>query len=415
MLVKMKKIGIISVGNELLCGSTVDTNTAWIADKAKALGLEISLLTTAGDDFTQISDAIAYSAKYCQTIIITGGLGPTKDDLTRFAISNWANSPLELDQELLESIKDFFISRGREMPLSNDVQAMIPKSATVIPNNWGTAPGIFIRHGDVDLYSLPGVPYEMKNMFDSFVAKSIATSSLAVKRGILKVYGLGESTLAEMLGDMMDRGRNPEVNCTAENFVITLYVVARSLSNDNCDLDKMIFDEKAKIKEILGDYVFTQEDNTLEEVVGKMLTSRSQTVATAESCTGGLISQMLTSCPGASEYFSNAWITYSNSAKITELNVSMQTLDKYGAVSGEVVSEMASGALKKSNSDYAIAVSGIAGPAGGTEQKPVGTVYICVMSKDKTQVQKCFFPYSRDLCRSRTALEALNILRVKFL
>ncbi|MGE4285901.1 MAG: CinA family nicotinamide mononucleotide deamidase-related protein [Phycisphaerae bacterium] len=394
----MKTISIISVGNELLNGRCSDTNNPWLCERVRQAGLSVLrtlvLPDSAGD--------IAFFLQNLNThyILITGGLGPTLDDVTRDAIAA-CTEPLILFEDQLEIIQSYFTGRGRPFPKSNIVQAMLPAKATAIPNHNGTAPGIHTAIGDSELFALPGVPSEMEAMFDEYVLPRIRHADIR-KEAVLKLTGIGESALADMLGDMMARGADPEINCTASNSLLTL----RIYSADSGRLDAAL----NRLEGLFGECIYSRSEETLQQVVVKLLIERRASVSTAESCTGGMIAAMITDVPGASASFTHGWVTYSNQAK-RDIGVSDDALENYGAVSAEVVSQMAASAMERSGSDFAVAVSGIAGPSGGTEQKPVGTVYICVKSKNSERVEKCFYPGERDYFRMRVSIMALDMLR----
>ncbi|ARN57624.1 competence/damage-inducible protein A [Sedimentisphaera salicampi] len=407
----MKKAALISVGNELINGSCYDSNAEWLKSKLIDLSFELSLSIKLPDEQQCVAKALKYASEFSDVCIITGGLGPTKDDITREALSLFAGEPLVYRDDLYARIAEYFQKRGRTMSRVNSVQAYIPEGSEPLLNNQGTAPGIKITSDSFVLYSLPGVPSEMKAMFEEHIAPEISGKAFAFRK-TLKVFGLGESSAAELLGDMMNRGSNPEINCTVKEYVITLSFLARAGREDP---EKLLHLSVDKAKSLLGECVYADEDISLPEAVARKLLDSRKIVTTAESCTGGLIAKLLTDISGSSAYFQNGWITYSNEAKSRQLGVLSETLKQYGAVSEQTVSEMAENALKISEADFSISVSGIAGPSGGSEQKPVGTVYICVASKEKSVVRRLFYPGGRKACRLRTALTALDVLRREFL
>ncbi|AQQ09453.1 Nicotinamide-nucleotide amidohydrolase PncC [Sedimentisphaera cyanobacteriorum] len=407
----MKKAAIISVGNELINGSCYDSNSEWLKEKLIDLNFELSLSMKLPDEHWALAEALDYASRFSDICIITGGLGPTKDDITRDALSVWTGRPLVYKDSLFAHIESYFQKRRRRMSEINSVQAYIPEGSQPLLNNNGTAPGIKISSGSFAVYSLPGVPSEMKAMFEQHIAPEISGQAFADRR-VLKVFGLGESSVAELLGDMMDRGANPEINCTVKEYVITLSFLARAGSKEAEDLLSNSVD---KAKSLLGEYVYADEDISLPEAAVRRLLDAGKTVTTAESCTGGLIAKLLTDVPGSSGCFQIGWVSYSNEAKSERLGVCPDTLKQYGAVSEQTVREMAENALKISAADFSVSVSGVAGPSGGTEQKPVGTVYICVASKEKCVVRKLFYPGGRKGCRLRAALTGIDVLRREFL
>jgi nicotinamide-nucleotide amidase len=408
---RVKKASIVSVGNEVLSGKTVDTNAAYIGRQLVLANLPVASSYTVADRQEAIVRSLVLAAEDADVVIISGGLGPTDDDVTRQAIAQYMGVELELRPDLLARIEEFFRRRGIRMPQRNTIQAHIPRGAQAIPNDWGTAPGVLVEKDGRLFFSMPGVPIEMEHMFQASVLPRLKELSrdqaVAVRR--LKVFGAGESMVAEMIGNAMDRDRNPLVNCTVGGGVLTLEVVAVAAHQDKAD--EMADGEEASLRRILGDLVYGVGDETLAEVVGRKLAEAGDTVAVAESCTGGLLGKLITDIPGSSRYFVRGWITYSNEAKTEDLGVPADLIARFGAVSEQVAQAMAQGARRKARSTYAIAITGIAGPDGGTEQKPVGMVYISVDDRDGTETLRYVFQADRKNVRLRAALTALNMLR----
>jgi len=410
----MIKGAIVSIGNELLNGHTTDTNCPYICSRLLSIGIPVVSVYTVGDDIKQIVRSFKRAAEDADIVIVTGGLGPTDDDITRQAFAELLGVKLQLKPALLRNIRKFFADRGLPMPGKNTIQACVPKGASALENPFGTAPGIFVRMKRKLFFAMPGVPVEMKEMLEKSVlprlAKKGAGSFTIVKK--VRCFGAGESALAEKLGDIMTRGRNPLINITVSSGVITLHVVACAKTKKQAE--QMAQKDVNHIRSLLGDFIFGVDDQTLPEVVGEWLARNRKTVTVAESCTGGLLTKLITDIPGASEYFTHGWITYSNKAKTELLGVPKKLIEKHGEVSEQVASAMAIAARQKAKSDYAIAITGIAGPAGGSKQKPVGLVYISVCDRNDCQTKKCLFSYTRDLIRTRAALTALNMLRLSF-
>ncbi|MHC4843748.1 MAG: competence/damage-inducible protein A [Planctomycetota bacterium] len=412
----MKKASIVTVGNELLHGQGVDTNSCYIGEKLFSMGIEVVGVYSVGDEIDSIVRVLDFALSQSEMVFITGGLGPTDDDVTRQALAAKLGVNLVLDEQLLEQIRERFSKRGLSMPETNNVQACIPEGARVMKNEIGTAPGIIAESDEKTIFSLPGVPVEMKKMFEDSVlpelgriVKSSERHEVFVHK--LKCFGVGESTIAEKLGDMMQRGRNPLINCTASSGIITLHIIANAKSAKKAE--KIAQDDETKIQEILGEIVFGKNEETLTEVVGAKLCELGKTLAVAESCTGGALAKSLTDIPGSSQYFTYGWVTYSNESKIRELGIDAHLIEHEGAVSEAVAHAMAAGAKKKSGSAYSIGITGIAGPGGGSVQKPVGLVYICVDGEEDCEIKRFVFPYSRKAMRERTVNTALNILRLK--
>ena len=422
-VVDMKTASIVSIGNEILSGLTVDTNAAWMSKRLMSIGIATASSYTVGDDIDKITQAIERAASDGDIVLITGGLGPTDDDITRDGLAGYLGVKLEFKQELLDKIDNFFTSRNRVMAEPNRVQAFSPAGAEALENKVGTAPGIWAEKDGKIFVCMPGVPMEMKQIFDDLVFDRInrmvegQTDRKVVVSRKLKCFGAGESDIAEMIGDIMKRGRNPLINCTVHEAVITLHIIATAGSA--AEAEKMIEKDQSHLQSVLGDLVYGTDDQTLAEVLGQMLRDKGLTLALAESCTGGLIGKMVTDVPGASEFFKSGWITYTNQAKSSELSVDPELIDKHGAVSEEVAIAMAKGAMRRSGSDIAVAVTGIAGPGGGTEEKPVGLVYLAAVFDDKTdiltgheEVVRKVFSHSRGHIRRCTALTALNMIRI---
>ncbi|MBN1457321.1 MAG: competence/damage-inducible protein A [Sedimentisphaerales bacterium] len=410
----MKSAGIISIGNELLSGVSLDTNSSWISRQLLSVGIPTISIFTVGDDVKIISDTIKQALNKADIVLITGGLGPTDDDLTRHAIADVLGVELKLNDELLSQISEFFKRRNIRMAKTNNIQAYLPESATALANPVGTASGIMADYKNKMIVAMPGPPTEMMPMFKELVLPKIEKygHGQVVLTQRMKCFGTGESVIAEKLGDVMARGKNPLVNCTVSGGIITLHIVAAAKTKEQAE--DMIAGEKNRICGILGDIVYSKEEKTLAEVVAQELLKRGKTISLAESCTGGLLAKMLTDVPGATGYFTYGWVTYSNEAKISQLGVNGDTIDKYGAVSEQVALEMAIGARQRSGSDISISITGIAGPGGGTEQKPVGLVYIVIYNGGAKKIHKFVFPHSREYVRQRTVLTALNLLRLEF-
>jgi nicotinamide-nucleotide amidase len=418
----MKKACIVSIGNELLNGSGVDTNSTYLSERLLSIGIPVVSVRIVGDDCDVIVGAFRAASEEADIIVTTGGLGPTDDDLTRQAISKYCGKELILDEKSLADIEEFFARRGRQMSQRNRTQAYIPAGAEVLQNNIGTAPGIMlsldsrrassIQHpASILLFVLPGVPVEMKQMFEKFVLPKLlgldGRKATAVRK--LKCFGIGESNIAELLGERMKRGRNPLVNTTVRDGVITVHIIASR--DDRQRAETTAESEMSQIAQILGDCVFAMEDINLAEAVGIKLTEMNKKVAVAESCTGGLVSKLLTDVPGSSNYFLCGWVTYSNESKIREFGIEPELVEKKGAVSEEVAAAMAVGALDKARSDYAIGITGIAGPGGATADKSVGLVYISLAKTGQVVVERYFFGTDRNSIRKRTANAALDLLR----
>lgn len=409
----MKKASIVSIGNELLNGQTVDTNAAHLSRELLSIGMPVVSSYTVADEVGAIVRALNLAGDDADIVLATGGLGPTDDDLTRQAFAEFLGAELQIRDELLEKMEDFFARRNLPMPEKNRIQACIPAGAKALPNNRGTAPGILARAENRVFVAMPGVPSEMKQMLAESVLpelRELAPDQAVVVRK-LRCYGAGESTIAEMLGELMQRGRNPLINCTPEFGIITLHIIATAGSE--AEARQMADNDEKLLRSVLGRLVYGTGEQTLAEVVGLGLVQHGKTIALAESCTGGLAAKLLTDVSGASRYFTHGWITYSNDAKTSQLGVPADLIDRHGAVSEPVARAMARGARERACADYAIGITGIAGPTGGTEQKDVGLVYICVDSGQKSEVECCRLSGYRADVRRRAAQTALNLLRLE--
>jgi nicotinamide-nucleotide amidase len=409
----MIQASIVSIGNELLSGHTVDTNASYLSRQLLTIGIPVVAGHTVGDDLSAIKRALHMACSDADIVVVTGGLGPTDDDLTRQAVAEFLGTKLQLQQDLLQRIEEFFARRNVSMPARNRIQAFIPAGANAIDNELGTAPGIAAKRNGNHLFLLPGVPSEMKQMFETSVLPELRGRSQgqAVVVRKLKCFGAGESAIADLLGPLMQRGRNPLVNSTVDMGIVTLHVIAQAETEDRAA--QLAQDDEKLLRDKLGSLVFGQADQTLAEVVGRQFSLQGKTLAVAESCTGGLLCKMLTDVPGASDYLTYGWITYSNQAKITELGLSADLIETYGAVSEQVAQAMARGARRKAHTDYAVATTGIAGPTGDTEHKPVGLVYIAVDCEHGSQTERHVFSHGREGVRLRAAQTALNLLRLK--
>ena len=410
------KAVIISIGDELILGQTVDSNSAWLSAQLSDCGIMPLYHKTVPDDIEATVVSLKEACEVADVVIATGGLGPTADDLTRQAMASLMNKPLDLHPPSLARIKAYFLSLKRDMPVTNRSQAMVPRGCEVLDNEWGTAPGIRVKFGRATLFAFPGVPHEMMKMVECYVLPLFqkgAGSCIAVEA--LNTFGAGESTVAEKLGDLMRRDRTPLVGTTVSGGIVTIRIRSEAPTplQSHKKLDQTVHEVEAR----LGSLIFGRADETLQNRVAALCAGANSKLATAESCTGGLVSKMLTDCPGASALFIGGWVTYSNQLKIRELGVSPNIIDQEGAVSEAVACAMAEGALLKSGADMAIALTGIAGPEGGSPDKPVGTVWIglAIRRGEPCQVraERFQFPGTRSTIRDRAAKTALNMLRLE--
>jgi nicotinamide-nucleotide amidase len=408
---------ILSLGTELTLGQSVDTNSAWLSHRLAELGIRCERHVTVADDLLATRDLLRDAAARAVIVLVTGGLGPTDDDLTRQALADAAGQPLVEDAASLEQMREFFAARNRAMPDRNRVRALRPAAARAIPNSVGTAPGIRLELGSAVIYALPGVPFEMRTMFDEFVRPELAARGggavLLARR--IRCYGSTESEIGERIADLMTRGRNPEVGTTAElgEIGIRIYASGDSPAQAEALLDR----DEAEIRERLGRVVYGRESDTLAGVVGELLAARGQTLATAESCTGGMVSTLLTDVSGSSRYYLGGVVAYDNRVKLGVLGVRSETIAEHGAVSAAGCREMADGARARLAADYVLATTGIAGPTGGSAAKPVGLVYVGLAHAGGTIVRELHLGAAspRDSIRVRASRGALNLLRLHLL
>ena len=407
----MKAI-LITTGDELTSGRTVDTNSAWLAEQLLAMGIPTISHHTIGDNPAEITDAIKRATELADLVLVTGGLGPTPDDLTRQAIADLLGVELRLDEPSLRRIEEFFQRIGRQMVPANRIQAMIPQGASAVDNEAGTAPGIAARLGDATIICMPGVPAEMKAMFEKATVELLPKPQTAIAAKVLKVYGVGESDLSEKLNDILtDRDGPVVVGTTVADGLISLTITATA--DQQTAAQSLVDQQAAEITKRLGALIIGDGSAaSLTSVVGELLRNAGQTVALAESCTGGLVGQAITSVGGASEYFLGGAICYANEIKRDILGVSQETLEQFGAVSPQTALAMAQGARKLFSSDWSISLTGIAGPGGGTDDKPVGLVYIGLVGPGVEQTHRRIFNYNRQQVRNRATQAALNYLRL---
>ncbi len=406
------KSEIISIGDELLIGQVVNTNSAWMAQELNKIGISVIRITSIADDHAEIINALNEASQRADIILITGGLGPTKDDITKLALCDYFKSPLVFDQSSFDNIQRIFTLRGYTMTEINKKQAEIPACAESLLNIHGTAPGMLFRLNGKIYLSLPGVPFEMKAlMSDHIIPMLQKISDRVIIHKTILTQGVGESFLADRIEKWeLSLPSYVKLAYLPQPGIVRLRLSATGTSKDNLqkEIDKYI----EQLYKLIPEYIFGEDDDNLETIVGRILIEKKLTLSTAESCTGGYIAHLITSIPGSSLYYNGSVVSYSNQSKVQTLNVNPNTLDQFGAVSGETVVEMAEGAKRAFSTDCSIAVSGIAGPDGGTPDKPVGTVWIAVSVPNKDiLVKKFLFGEHRERNIRRSALSALDLLR----
>lgn len=402
---------IIAIGSELLTPDRTDTNSLWLTEKLNSIGIEVKLKTIVGDDDARLEEAVKDALRRSRVVITTGGLGPTEDDITRKIAARAMNRRLLLNEKVLEAIRSKFLKMGRAMPEINARQAMLIEGAEVLDNPNGTAPGMYLEHDGRNVVLLPGPPREMRPMFENFVQPKLAAKAgdVRVVRRILRVAGLGESAVDERIAPIYTQYKNPQTTILFNQSEIEIHLTAQGKTEQEAEL--LLDGLAGQIEEKLGHAIFAFRGEKMEEVVGLRLAVGGFTLAVAESCTGGLISQRLTEVPGSSVYFMEGVITYSNDAKIRSLGVDSELILRHGAVSSEVAEAMAEGVRRRADTDFGLAVTGIAGPGGGSEEKPVGLVFIALSDDAHTEHRKLMLPGDRHLIRWRASQAALDLLR----
>jgi len=404
---------ILTIGTELLLGDITNTNAQHIASQLAAIGVSVYSQTVVGDNEERILAALERAFSYADLVITTGGLGPTEDDLTRETSAKHFGKKLIMHDEWLKKIEEHFAKQNLPCPPNNAKQAMLPEGTILLENNCGTAPGCIIEQGGKVLINLPGPPSEMKLMFERHVAPYLSQKQdvVLVSRQ-LKFCGIGESMLETQIADLVAAQENPTIAPYAGDCEVHLRITASADGED--EANALIEPVAAEIYNRLGEYIFAEGDETLEEVVVKKIAEHNQTLAVAESCTGGLLSGRLINSPGASEVFIEGIVSYSNKSKMERLGVTAKTLEEHGAVSSQTAGEMAIGVAEALGANVGVAITGIAGPGGGTDEKPVGLVYIAVFIDDGILVKKFNFAGDRARVRTRAVVEALNLLRKIF-
>jgi nicotinamide-nucleotide amidase len=402
---------IIAIGSELLTPSRTDTNSLWLTDQLNQIGIEVKLKTIVGDDDARLEEAIKDALRRSRVVITTGGLGPTEDDITRKIAARAMARRLQLDEKVLAHIREMFMRWGRAMPEINARQAMIIEGAEVLDNPNGSAPGMYVEHEGRSVVLLPGPPREMKPMFESLVKPRLAAKAgdVRVVRRMLRVSGLGESAVDEKIAPVYRQYANPQTTILFNRSEIEIHLTAQAKTEQEAEL--LLDGLAGQIEERLGDAIFAFRGEKLEEVVGLRLAVNGFTLATAESCTGGLIAERITEVPGSSVYFREGVVAYSNEAKVRLLGVPFDLIAEYGAVSAPVAEAMAEGVRLRADADFGISVTGIAGPDGGSEDKPVGLVFIALADDAHTEHRKLLLPGDRQLIRWRASQAALDLLR----
>lgn len=404
---------IITIGDELLYGQVIDTNSAFLGQELGRLGIRVRQITSVSDRAAEIVLALDAARERADVVLITGGLGPTKDDLTKHILTEYFRTELVLHEPSLHDVEAIFARFNRPMLAANRYQAYLPASCTAIRNTMGTAPGMWFEDRDTVFVAMPGVPFEMKTMMTDIVLSRLQAHfhTAAIEHIVVQTAGIGESFLAEQIADWED-ALPPNVKLAYLPALGNVRLRLTGTDDDQPDLRGRMEALLPALRARIGEHIFAEGDIPLEAAVGRLLTARGLTIGTAESCTGGFLAHKLTSIPGSSGYFRGSIIAYHNDVKISELNVSPATLASHGAVSEATVREMAEGARQRLGVDVALATSGIAGPDGGTHDKPVGTICIAYADQQQTVSRQFSFNRTRQINIEYTTTAVLNLLRL---
>jgi nicotinamide-nucleotide amidase len=409
----MTNVSIITIGDELLIGQVVDTNSAWMAQELNKAGIRVKRRVAVGDVWDEIWKALDEEAAQVDVVLITGGLGPTADDITKPLLCKYFGGKLVTNEGALTNVEYLFEKVfKRELTERNRKQAEVPDVCTVLQNKRGTAPGMLFEKAGKFFVSMPGVPHEMQGMMTDdvipFLREKFSVNHIAHRT--LLTFGIGESTLADLIQDF-EEALPPGIKLAyLPNYgMVRLRLTANAAGRE--EMEKMVNDKFEQLQGLVKSYLVTNEDEPMEKVLGKLLSQKKKTLSTAESCTGGYIAHLLTSLPGSSGFYDGSVVSYANKVKKELLGVDENTLLSEGAVSEAVVLEMVRGVIQTIKTDYAIAVSGIMGPDGGTEEKPVGTVWIAVGNAQQQQARKFHFRFNRQRTIQLTAVNALNLMR----
>ena len=402
---------IIAIGTEMLGPLRQDTNSLWLSARLEEIGIRVVRKSIVGDDPEALRDELDRAAAAAPFVFTTGGLGPTADDLTVAVLASWLGAPLRRNEEFLAAMRARFERRGFPMPECNAKQADFIVGADVLANPKGTAPGFRARRNGVEVVVLPGVPSEMREIFESLVLPRLRelTGGRVARRRVLRIAGMGESAVEQLVAPLYEKWSEDPVTILASPGEVQLHLIARGAPDE---ADRKLAEMEADFRAVLGQRVFGADSDDLAVVVGRLLREQRRTIALAESCSGGLVSTLLTDVPGSSEYFLGSVVSYANDAKERLLGVSPETLRAHGAVSAPSAAEMARGARERFDSDLAVSITGIAGPDGGTPEKPVGTVFFAIASRDGSVLGKRrLLLGDRAVVRRTSALHALEMLR----
>ncbi|WP_266366002.1 competence/damage-inducible protein A [Tellurirhabdus rosea] len=403
---------VITIGDEILFGQITDTNTQWISAELTKIGIRTVRKSSVGDTREAILEILQESTERVDVVILTGGLGPTKDDITKQTLCQFFGTELALNEDALAFVTDFFARRGRAMTDLNRMQAALPTNATYVPNDWGTAPGMWFEENNTVYVSLPGVPFEMKNLMEHRVIPLLKKhfETPEIYHRIIRTAGIGESFLAETIADWED-ALPPHIRLAYLPSFGQVKLRLTATGADRTALQAEVAEQERRVLPLIEPYVYGFDDDELETVIGRLLVEKGWSLATAESCTGGYVASRITSIPGSSAYYWGSVVSYSNEVKIRQLGVRPETLAAHGAVSEQTVREMAEGVRQVLGTEVGISTSGIAGPDGGTPDKPVGTIWIAVSTAQKTVTRLLRLGQFREWNIQHTNVQVLNLLR----
>lgn len=404
------RAAIIAIGSEMLGPLRRDTNSLWLTERLERAGITVVRKSVVGDDADDIGRELTFAASIAGWVFTTGGLGPTADDLTVAALARWAGVPLRRDEAFVAAMRRRWERRGVPMPAVNEKQADVPEGSRVLPNRRGTAPGFWLRKGETNVIVLPGVPSEMREIFDECVASELPSASgEETRRRVLRIAGVGESAVEELVAPVYRKWSDDPITILASPGEVELHLVARGAP---AEVEGRLDAIESDFRELLGRRIHSSDGESLAAGVGRILKERGKSLALAESCTGGLLSSIVTDVPGASAWYLGTVVSYANAAKVGLLGVPGSVIERDGAVSEAAALEMARGALAAFGAGIAASITGVAGPEGGTEDKPVGTVFFAVADADgRTQTKKRFFGGDRSVIRRASAVFSLEMIR----
>ena len=408
------KTEIITVGTEILLGDILNTNTHYLSNELANMGIDVYYQITVGDNEQRLLSQLKESFKRSDLVILTGGLGPTEDDITKEVCAKYFNMEMEFHEQSWDKIIEIHNKMNRKPTENNRKQAYFPKGSLILPNKYGTAPGCIMEKDKKTIIVMPGPPKEMKPMFDNYVKPFLLKDNKNIlKSKVLRIIGMGESKIENDLLDLIDKQINPTIATYAKDGECTVRITAKGKNEK--EVESLIEPISNEIKSRFKEKVYGEDDTAIEDEVAKILVDNNLTIAVAESCTGGMVAADLINYPGISSVFMEGCVTYSNEAKMMTLNVKKETLNTVGAVSEQCAKEMSEGVAARHNTNIGLSTTGIAGPEGGSEDKPVGLVYMGITINNKTIVKKYIFNWNRQQIRSRACKTLLNDLRLELL